>query len=85
MPLLHDCGIIFEHVSTIYYVSCKLCCSCQVPLLDNFPIIVTFSRKVMYWVSIAIYFAMQLIFEIGPYLEELTRTGGAISEFVNPK
>lgn len=39
----------------------------------------------MYWVSIAIYFAMQLIFEIGPYLEELTRTGGAISEFVNPK
>ncbi|KAG5612021.1 hypothetical protein H5410_023302 [Solanum commersonii] len=27
----------------------------------------------------------QLIFEIGPYLEELTKTGGAISEFVNPK
>ncbi|CAA2969667.1 UDP-sugar pyrophosphorylase-like isoform X2 [Olea europaea var. sylvestris] len=27
----------------------------------------------------------QLIFEIGPYLEELTKTGGAIKEFVNPK
>lgn len=39
----------------------------------------------MYCLSIVIYFAMQLIFEIGPYLEELTKTGGAISEFVNPK
>ncbi|KAL6492914.1 hypothetical protein OROGR_032673 [Orobanche gracilis] len=27
----------------------------------------------------------QLIFEIGPYLEELSKTGGAIKEFVNPK
>jgi len=63
----------------------KLFCSSQVPLLDNFPIFVTFSGKVMYCISIAIYFAMQLIFEIGPYLEELTKTGGAISEFVNPK
>ncbi|KAH6782613.1 UDP-sugar pyrophosphorylase [Perilla frutescens var. frutescens] len=27
----------------------------------------------------------QLIFEIGPYLEELSKTGGAITEFVNPK
>ncbi|CAI9115534.1 OLC1v1016456C6 [Oldenlandia corymbosa var. corymbosa] len=27
----------------------------------------------------------QLILEIGPYMEELTRTGGAIKEFVNPK
>lgn len=30
-------------------------------------------------------FIMQLIFEIGPYLEELSKTGGAIKEFVNPK
>ncbi|KAL8481934.1 hypothetical protein ACS0TY_028179 [Phlomoides rotata] len=27
----------------------------------------------------------QLIFEIGPYLEELTKTSGVIQEFVNPK
>ncbi|KAG9129303.1 hypothetical protein Leryth_015682 [Lithospermum erythrorhizon] len=27
----------------------------------------------------------QLIFEIGPYLEELKKTGGSIKEFVNPK
>ncbi|OMO91211.1 UTP--glucose-1-phosphate uridylyltransferase [Corchorus capsularis] len=27
----------------------------------------------------------QLILELGPYLEELTKTGGAIKEFVNPK
>ncbi|KAK4490144.1 hypothetical protein RD792_000801 [Penstemon davidsonii] len=27
----------------------------------------------------------QLIFEIGPYLEELSKTGGSIKEFVNPK
>ncbi|KAK8947104.1 UDP-sugar pyrophosphorylase [Platanthera zijinensis] len=27
----------------------------------------------------------QLILELGPYIEELTRTHGAISEFVNPK
>ncbi|CAH9075614.1 unnamed protein product [Cuscuta epithymum] len=27
----------------------------------------------------------QLIIELGPYLEELTKTGGAIKEFVNPK
>ncbi|KAK4481326.1 hypothetical protein RD792_012211 [Penstemon davidsonii] len=27
----------------------------------------------------------QLIFEIGPYMEELSKTGGAIKEFVNPK
>ncbi|KAL3638864.1 hypothetical protein CASFOL_016771 [Castilleja foliolosa] len=27
----------------------------------------------------------QLIFEIGPYFEELSKTGGAIKEFVNPK
>ncbi|KAL0438151.1 UNVERIFIED_CONTAM: UDP-sugar pyrophosphorylase [Sesamum latifolium] len=27
----------------------------------------------------------QLILEIGPYLEELSKTGGAIKEFVNPK
>nr|GMD85205.1 UDP-sugar pyrophosphorylase [Ipomoea batatas] len=27
----------------------------------------------------------QLIIEIGPYIEELTKTGGAIKEFVNPK
>lgn len=30
-------------------------------------------------------FLMQLIFEIGPYLEELTKTSGVIKEFVNPK
>ncbi|XWS23671.1 hypothetical protein CRYUN_Cryun28dG0035100 [Craigia yunnanensis] len=27
----------------------------------------------------------QLILELGPYIEELTKTGGAIKEFVNPK
>ncbi|XP_058189754.1 UDP-sugar pyrophosphorylase isoform X2 [Rhododendron vialii] len=27
----------------------------------------------------------QLILELGPYIEELTKTGGAIQEFVNPK
>ncbi|CAK9175496.1 unnamed protein product [Ilex paraguariensis] len=27
----------------------------------------------------------QLIFELGPYIEELTKTGGSIKEFVNPK
>ncbi|CAK9160369.1 unnamed protein product [Ilex paraguariensis] len=27
----------------------------------------------------------QLVFELGPYIEELTKTGGAIKEFVNPK
>ncbi|KAL7176325.1 hypothetical protein ACSBR2_029799 [Camellia fascicularis] len=27
----------------------------------------------------------QLILELGPYIEELTKTGGAIEEFVNPK
>ncbi|KAL5737397.1 hypothetical protein ACOSP7_030158 [Xanthoceras sorbifolium] len=27
----------------------------------------------------------QLIFELGPYMEELKKTGGAIKEFVNPK
>ncbi|KAK7861214.1 udp-sugar pyrophosphorylase 1 [Quercus suber] len=27
----------------------------------------------------------QLIFELGPYIDELTKTGGAIKEFVNPK
>ncbi|KAL0351544.1 UNVERIFIED_CONTAM: UDP-sugar pyrophosphorylase [Sesamum calycinum] len=27
----------------------------------------------------------QLILEVGPYLEELSKTGGAIKEFVNPK
>ncbi|CAH9128460.1 unnamed protein product [Cuscuta epithymum] len=27
----------------------------------------------------------QLIIELGPYIEELTQTGGAIKEFVNPK
>ncbi|KAL3504295.1 hypothetical protein ACH5RR_034136 [Cinchona calisaya] len=27
----------------------------------------------------------QLILELGPYMEELTRTGGSIKEFVNPK
>ncbi|XP_057727491.1 UDP-sugar pyrophosphorylase 1 [Arachis stenosperma] len=27
----------------------------------------------------------QLILELGPYIEELSRTGGAIKEFVNPK
>ncbi|VFR00245.1 unnamed protein product [Cuscuta campestris] len=27
----------------------------------------------------------QLIIELGPYIEELTKTGGAIKEFVNPK
>lgn len=30
-------------------------------------------------------FHMQLILELGPYIEELTKTGGAIKEFVNPK
>ena len=27
----------------------------------------------------------QLILELGPYIDELTKTGGAIKEFVNPK
>lgn len=27
----------------------------------------------------------QLILELGPYIEELSKTGGAIQEFVNPK
>lgn len=31
------------------------------------------------------FFFVQLIVELGPYLEELTKTGGAIKEFVNPK
>jgi hypothetical protein len=28
---------------------------------------------------------LQLILELGPYIEELKKTHGAISEFVNPK
>jgi hypothetical protein len=28
---------------------------------------------------------LQLILELGPYTEELKKTHGAISEFVNPK
>lgn len=28
---------------------------------------------------------LQLILELGPYIEELSKTGGAIKEFVNPK
>lgn len=31
------------------------------------------------------YFSCQLILELGPYIEELAKTGGAIQEFVNPK
>lgn len=31
------------------------------------------------------YFFCQLILELGPYIEELAKTGGAIQEFVNPK
>lgn len=30
-------------------------------------------------------FILQLILELGPYMEELKKTGGAIKEFVNPK
>jgi hypothetical protein len=30
-------------------------------------------------------FFCQLILELGPYIEELAKTGGAIQEFVNPK
>ena len=28
---------------------------------------------------------LQLILELGPYIDELSKTGGAIKEFVNPK
>lgn len=28
---------------------------------------------------------LQLILELGPYIDELTKTGGVIKEFVNPK
>lgn len=31
------------------------------------------------------YVSLQLILELGPYIDELSKTGGAIKEFINPK
>lgn len=35
--------------------------------------------------QVILFCSLKLILELGPYIEELKKTGGAIKEFVNPK
>lgn len=55
-------------------------------VLDEY-IVYLWLRKILKSLDVLcmIFFNTQLILELGPYKEELQKTGGAIKEFVNPK
>lgn len=55
------------------------------PSKSNSHIKYYFGAKLFFLVVLDSVTLLQLILELGPYIEELTKTKGAIKEFVNPK